>query len=211
MRSRKVNGRLGTGRFEAFSDGVYAIAITLLVLEIGVPAGSEDDLLGALVDEWRSYLAYLISFATIGASWLTHSAMTEHLQAVDRTMVRLNLLLLLVVSFVPFPTKLLAEYSGAGSAARVATTVYGITLLLSALMTSVLWRYARHAGLVDPAAREDELAYLTERLTPGLAGYAAFIVGGLFVPTLAVLGYLAVALFFLVPTHVFRRSGSEPG
>jgi uncharacterized membrane protein len=132
MNAREGERRLGTGRLEAFSDGVYAIAITLLILEIGVPAGSEEDLLGALVDEWRSYLAYLISFATIGASWLAHSAMTEHLDAVDRTLLRLNLLLLLVVAFIPFPTRLLAEYSGAGDAARVATTVYGITLLLSA-------------------------------------------------------------------------------
>jgi uncharacterized membrane protein len=205
MRARNVDGRIRTGRLEAFSDGVYAIAITLLVLEIGVPAGSEEDLIGALLDEWRSYLAYLVSFATIGASWLAHSAMTQHLEAVDRTLVRLNLLLLLVVAFIPFPTRLLAEYSGAGDAARVATTVYGVTLLLSALMTSAVWRWARRAALIDPSSREDELAYVTERLTPGLAGYVAFIVGGLFAPTLAVLGYLAIALFFLIPTHVFRR------
>jgi hypothetical protein len=78
-------------------------------------------------------------------------------------------------------------------------------------MTSILWLYARRAGLVDPSASEDELAYLTERLTPGLAGYGAFIVGGLFVPTLAVVGYLAIALFFLVPTHVLRRSRPQRG
>ncbi|HET9740129.1 MAG TPA: TMEM175 family protein [Solirubrobacteraceae bacterium] len=210
-RRRHIDGRFGTSRFEAFSDGVYAIAITILVLEIGVPAGSEDDLLGAVLDEWHSYLAYLISFATIGASWLAHSAMTHHLEAVDSTLVRLNLLLLLVVSFIPFPTRLLAEYGGADDAGRIATTVYGLTLLLSAAMTSVLWLYARRAALIDPSASEDELAYLTERLTPGLAGYGAFIVGGLFLPTLAVVGYLAIALFFLVPTHVFRGGRPQRG
>jgi hypothetical protein len=78
---------------EAFSDGVLAIAITLLVLEIGVPDGSEDDLLGALVDQWPSYLGYLVSFATIGALWIKHSAVTDYLTASDARLVRLNLLI----------------------------------------------------------------------------------------------------------------------
>ena len=97
---------------EAFSDGVFAIAITLLILEIGVPAGSGGDLLKALGDQWPSYLAYLVSFATIGAVWFAHSVITEYLDHATTTLVRLNLLLLLVVSFLPFPTKLLAEYIG---------------------------------------------------------------------------------------------------
>ena len=96
---------------EAFSDGVFAIAITLLVLEIGVPAGSEDDLLGALVEEWPSYLAYVVSFATIGAVWFSHNVITEYLDHADSILLRLNLLLLALVSFLPFPTRLLAEYT----------------------------------------------------------------------------------------------------
>ena len=85
---------------EAFSDGVFAIAITLLVLEIGVPAGSENDLVPALVAEWPSYLAYLVSFATIGAVWFAHTVVTEYLDHADSILVRLNLLLLAVVSFL---------------------------------------------------------------------------------------------------------------
>src|SRR5262245_31405735 len=85
---------LRTGRLEAFSDGVFAIAITLLVLEITVPAGSEDDLLGAFFDQWRSYLAYVVSFSTVGVLWLAHSAITEYLDRVNAMLVRLNLLLL---------------------------------------------------------------------------------------------------------------------
>ena len=95
---------------EAFSDGVFAIAITLLVLEIGVPGGSEDDLLGALADQWPSYVAYLVSFSTVGAVWFMHTIITEYLGSANSVLIRLNLLLLLVVSFLPFPTKLLAEY-----------------------------------------------------------------------------------------------------
>ncbi len=119
---------IGTGRLEAFSDGVFAIAITLLVLEITVPTGSEDDLWGAITDQWRSYLAYAVSFATIGALWLAHSVITEYLGRANALLVRLNLLLLMVVAFIPFPTRLLAEYGGDDDADRVATTIYGVTV-----------------------------------------------------------------------------------
>ena len=111
------SARLRTGRLEAFSDGVFAIAITLLVLELTVPAGSESDLLGAFLDQWRSYLAYLVSFLTIGAVWLAHSVITEFIGRADAVLLRLNLLLLMVVSFLPFPTRLLAEYTSDHDAA----------------------------------------------------------------------------------------------
>ncbi len=126
-----------TGRMEAFSDGVFAIAITLLILDIAVPAGSEDDLLGALGDQWPSYLAYTVSFATIGAVWFAHTVITEYLDHADSVLIRLNLLLLLVVSFLPFPTRLLAEYAGESEPERIAATVYGVNLLLTMVMVSV--------------------------------------------------------------------------
>ena len=196
---------LRTGRLEAFSDGVFAIAITLLVLEITVPAGSEDDLLGAFFDQWRSYFAYVVSFSTIGVMWLAHSAITEYLDRVNAILVRLNLLLLLVVSFIPFPTRLLAEYGGDDDAARVATTVYGLTLFAGAILISVLWRYAIAAGLERPDVGSEELRALTTKLTPGLAGYVAMIVLGLFLPTLAAVGYLLIAVFLLVPFALLKR------
>jgi uncharacterized membrane protein len=119
---------------EAFSDGVFAIAITLLVLEIGVPAGSEEDLLRALLAEWPAYLAYVVSFATIGAVWFGHTVITEYLDHANSMLFRLNLLLLLLVSFLPFPTRLLAEYTTEREAERVAATVYGINLLLALVL-----------------------------------------------------------------------------
>jgi hypothetical protein len=129
---------LRTARLEAFSDGVFAIAITLLVLEISVPAGSEEDLLSAVLDEWPSYLAYFVSFASVGAIWLAHTAVTEYLDHADRWLMRLNLLLLLFVSFLPFPTKLLAESVNHEDAGRVATTIYGLTLLITAVVLSAV-------------------------------------------------------------------------
>jgi uncharacterized membrane protein len=206
-------GRLSgyrTTRTEAFSDGVFAIAITLLVLEIGVPNGVEDDLLGALIDQWPSYLAYIVSFASIGAVWFAHTVITEYLHHTTSVFVRLNLLLLLVVSFLPFPTRLLAEYIGRSEPARVAATVYGINLLLTSLLVSALWRYAVHGGLVRRDLATEDVVALTRRLTPGLAGYVVMIVLGLFLPVIAVLGYFAIAVFILVPFHVLRRRSSAP-
>ena len=115
-------------RMEAFSDGVFAIAITLLVLEITVPPGSDSDLLRAVLDQWPSYLAYVVSFATVGAIWLAHPAMSEYLHHGDVWLLRINLLLLLLVSFLPFPSRLLAESVGDRDAGKVASTVYGLTL-----------------------------------------------------------------------------------
>ena len=196
--------RLGTTRLEAFSDGVFAIAITLLVLDIAVPAGAEDDLLGAVVDEWPSYLAYVVSFSTIGGLWLAHTAITEFLGLADAGLVRLNLLLLMVVSFMPFPTRLLADYSS-DEAQRVAATIYGVTLLVAAVVVSLLWRYAMHERLVRPDAADTDVQLLTRKLTPGLAGYVVMIVVGLFLPTVAVVGYLAIALYLILPFGLMRK------
>ena len=189
---------------EAFSDGVFAIAITLLVLEIGIPEGSEGDLWGAIVHEWPSYLAYLVSFGTIGVVWLEHTVVTEYLDHATSALVRLNLLLLLVVSILPFTTGLLAEYVGEESSARVAVTVYGVNLFVVSVTVSLLWRYVVREGLVRPDAEESDVRMLTRRLTPGLAGYVAVIVAGLFLPVVAVFGYLAIAVYFLIPWHALR-------
>jgi uncharacterized membrane protein len=190
---------------EAFSDGVFAIAITLLVLEIAVPAGSDSNFLSALVDQWPSYLAYFVSFSTIGAVWITHTVITEYLDHADSVLLRVNLLLLLVVSFLPFPTKLLAEYAEEAGPGRIAATVYGINLLLAMTMVSVTWRYAVRAQLVRPDLAGEDVKLLTRRLTPTLGFYLVMILVGLFVPTVAVFGYLVLAFVILVPFGALRR------
>jgi TMEM175 potassium channel family protein len=190
---------------EAFSDGVFAIAITLLVLEIAVPAGSEADLLGAVLDQWPSYLAYLVSFSTIGAIWLEHTVITEFLERATSVFIRLNLLLLVVVSFLPFPTKLLGEYVGEEAPARVAVTIYGLNLFLASALVSLLWRYAVREGLIRPDVADSDVKMITNRLTPGLAGYVVMIVLGLFLPVVAVLGYLIIAVYIIFPFGALRR------
>jgi uncharacterized membrane protein len=199
---------LQTGRLEAFSDGVFAIAITLLLLEISVPEGASRDLLGAFSKQWPSYLAYLVSFATIGAAWLAHSTITHYLHGVDALFLRVNLLLLLLISFLPFPTGLVADHVRDVNAERVATSILGIKLLLIALVVSAMWRYAVRRELVRPDAGDEEVRMLTQRLTPGLAGYVGLIILGLVVPRVAVLGYLTIALLLIIPIGL-RRAGSS--
>jgi uncharacterized membrane protein len=196
-----------TARLEAFSDGVFAIAITLLVLDLAAPATSNSvtRMLSAVGDEWPGYLGYIVSFATIGALWLGHSAITEDLDHANTILLRLNLLLLLFVSFLPFPTRLLFDYVSKGEAEKVASTFYGITLLVAAALLWLLWRYAQHARLVRSDVKDEEITLLTQRLSPGLAGYGLFIVIGLFAPFVAVAGYLVIALFFLLPVPMPRR------
>ena len=200
---------LRTSRMEAFSDGVLAIAITLLVLEIAVPSDAGDDLLRAILDEWPSYLAYIVSFATIGAIWLSHNAITHYLHSVNTTFLRLNLALLLLVSFLPFPTKLLAENLGSRGDEKVAATIYGITLLGATTLLSALWMQAVHAKLVHPGTGDEEITVLTKRLRPSLGLYLALIIVGLFTPLIAVIGYLVVAFFLIFPLRLRRRQKAD--
>jgi uncharacterized membrane protein len=201
---------LRVARMEAFSDGVFAIAITLLVLELTIPPGSEEHLLEAVLSQWPSYLAYVVSFATIGAVWLGHNSITHYLHSASTTFLRLNLALLLVVSFLPFPTKLLAENLGNRAGERVAATIYGVTLLGAMLLLSLLWLIAVRGELVHPDTDDEEIKLLTARLRPSLALYIVLIIVGLFTPLVAVIGYLVVAFVLIFPIRLRRRQKPEP-
>jgi uncharacterized membrane protein len=120
-----------------------------------------------------------------------------------------NLLLLMVVSFLPFPTRLLGEYIGEDEPQRVAVTVYGLNLFLVSALVSVLWRYAVRERLIRSDVADADVRMLTKKLAPGLAGYVAVIVLGLFLPVVAVLGYLAIAVYILVPFGALRRRPAQ--
>jgi uncharacterized membrane protein len=196
---------LRTNRFEAFSDGVFAIAITILVLELGVPEGAVEHPLQSVLDQWPTYMAYVVSFASVGALWLEHNAITEHLRFTDTVLVRLNLLLLLLVSFLPFPTGLLSEFHGNAGAERVAVTIYGLTLLAASTMIAVLWRHAVRQRLVDEDLGDDDARTLTKRLNPSLWAYLILLPAGLIVPRVTVFGYLVIAILLILPTGLLRR------
>ncbi len=196
---------LPLGRLEAFSDGVFAIATTLLVLELGVSSDAREDLLRAIVQQWPSYLAYITSFFTIGGVWLQHSAITGALRAADATLYRINLILLLLASFLPFPTKLAAEFLGDRGPERIAVVFYGLVLLALRLALTVFVRYAaEHRWLVkdEVEAESVELALVHQ---PGLLLYGIGIGVSLLLPTAGVAFYLVTALYLGVPARTLRR------
>jgi uncharacterized membrane protein len=200
-----VPDELPLGRLEAFSDGVLAIAITLLVLELSVEADAGDHLLQSLLDEWPSYLAYITSFLTIGVIWLQHSAITNSLRAADATLYRLNLLVLLIASFLPFPTKLAAEYVGEEAPARVAAVFYGVVLLALALALTAFVRYAAEnrrlvADHVEADAVEAALVH-----QPSFLFYGVGIGVSLVAPTLGIAFYLVTSLYIGIPGRTIHR------
>jgi len=198
-------------RLEAFSDGVFAIAITLLVLEIAVPAVEEGIGSGEVVrhlgEEWPVYLAYFVSFMTIGAVWIEHSALVDALDHIDGVFMRLNLVLLLFCAFLPFPTRMMSEWAGETAAERVAVVFYGVVLLVMTLMLVVLGRHAERAGLfgADAADERKEEARVTYQLMPSLIGYivAAFL--GFLSPRLGIGLYLLIAIYLAIPIREVRR------
>jgi uncharacterized membrane protein len=129
-------------RVETFSDGVFAIAITLLVLDLAVPSRDQTPdgaLARALRHEWPAYFAYLVSFLVIGIIWVNHHTVFDKVRLVDRLVLFANLGLLLMVSAIPFPTHLLAEYLTAGTDSHIAAAIYSATMLAMGLAYTVLW------------------------------------------------------------------------
>jgi uncharacterized membrane protein len=190
--------RWETGRIEAFSDGVFAIAITLLVLDIRIEPDAYEHLRHALVDEWPAYLAYLTSFLTVGSLWLAHHALLSRMRYVDATLLRLNLLLLLVAAFLPFPTGVLAQaFHASDDAERTAIAFYGLTALLIQIVLRAAVRHAvSHPELQEPALEPiTQPAPRRGRVSLVALLYAAAILVGVFTfPKVAAAAYLVVAV-----------------
>jgi uncharacterized membrane protein len=186
--------RFESGRVEAFSDAVFSIAATLLVLEIAVPESDFGDLWSGIADQWPSYLAYGTSFLTIGALWLAHHALFRRTAYVDSAIVRLNLLLLMAVAFMPFPTSLVAEAISRTSAERAAVLFYGATLFVVSLLFTAMGRYlVVNHQLLEADGRAD-VQGLVARLAPSLGFYAGILLFALLAPKVAAFGFLAVAI-----------------
>jgi uncharacterized membrane protein len=192
--------RLDTGRLEAFSDGVFAIAITLLVLEISVPEDAFADLPRAIAEQWPSYLAYVTSFLTVGALWLAHHGLFRRSRYADSVVVRLNVVLLMAVSFLPFPTSLVAEALDRGDAETTAVIFYGASLLVVSGVFAAMARYiAARDELVEDGARA-EVAALSARLAPSLGFYLVILLLAVFAPAVAAFGFLGIALLAVART-----------
>jgi len=201
-----MHNRWGAGRTEAFSDGVFAIAITLLVLEISVPLPAFANLWHGIWHEWPSYLGYVTSFLTIGGIWLAHHGIFRRLQHVNDRVMRLNLLLLMAVSFLPFPTGLVAEAIRDRDAERAAVVFYGASLFVNAVIVGALWAaVVRDRQLLRPDVTDDEIRTITLAATPSIAFYGGAIALGLLAPRVAAVGYLLIAI-----VNIVRAPGDQP-
>jgi uncharacterized membrane protein len=194
-----------TARLEAFSDGVFAIAITLLIIEIHVPARGHAETIGhELLRIWPSYLGYLTSFLTIGVMWINHHHVFELIARVDRTMLLLNTLLLMLIAFVPFPTAVLAQFIETGGA-RAAAVLYGATLTLAAMTYFAWWRYAS-AGrrLIGDEVPDDVVDDITRAYTPGTLLYGGAALVAFLQPWVSAALYLGIAVFYALPLSQWR-------
>jgi uncharacterized membrane protein len=191
-----MRGRWETTRTEAFSDGVFSIASTLLVLDIAIPVSELDDLWSGIVHEWPKYLAYATSFITIGGIWLAHHSVFRRLQYANAKVMRINLALLMAVAFLPFPTRLVADAlrHGVGSE-RAAVIFYGASLLVIALLFSVLWRdVTTDRQLLKPEVSDAEVQAIGQATTPNVGLYLAVMAVAILIPRVAAFGYLAIAI-----------------
>lgn len=192
-----------TARLETFADGVFAIAITLLVLEIRLPASEphgETHLFSRLASLWPSYLGYAVSFIIIGIGWINHHNFLKLIDHTDHTFMVLNLLLLLCVAFVPFPTRVLAEHLTSTNDKVAATAFYGASLTVTGGMFNLLWRYAT-AGrrLLRPTVSDSVINAISRRYNPGPLVYlVATVLAFVSVPlSLAII--IGLAVLYLLP------------
>ncbi|WP_433554039.1 TMEM175 family protein [Micromonospora zamorensis] len=183
MRSKSDNPRLvrQPGRLISFSDAVFAIAVTLLVLEIQPPQDF-GHLLRGLAALWPSYLAYALSFLLIGQVWVNHHVMFDRVRHVDREVLFLNTLLLMVIAFLPFSTSLLADALREEQGLRVAVVVYGATLWTAAALFNIIWAHLRRAKLLDPDLGPFGIRAIGRRFALALVWIGSGILVGAFVP-----------------------------
>lgn len=188
---------------ETFSDGVFAIAATLLILQIGVRT---DHSLGSeLLHIWPSYFAYVTSFLTIGVIWMNHHHCVSLIARTDRTFLFVNNLLLLTVAFLPFTTKLVADYLQR-SGEREAVIAYAATFVVMSIAYNLWWRYARHGRrLIADHVADAELRAVDRAFDPGVPLYALVLGLAFWSPLAAVILTFAIAAFYLPSAALFAE------
>jgi uncharacterized membrane protein len=195
-----------TGRVEAFSDGVFAIAITLLILAVGIEeAIGQGELKHRLLDLWPAYIAYGVSFLTIGIMWVNHHQVFRHFERVDRPLLLLNIFLLMLVSFTPFPTRVVAEHMQNGADRRAAALLYGMTMTLTAICFFAVWMYGSRR-LLRPDADRREVSGITRSYLPGTPMYAAATVLAFASPIASLAIFGALAIFYAISSSFFGRN-----
>jgi len=195
-----------TARLETFSDGVFAIAATLLILEIRLP--DDVSVTHGLVHAWPSYVAYVTSFLTIGIIWVNHHTVLQQIGRVDRTFLFINVVFLMIVAFSPFPTRVVAEHLRDGS--KSAAFAYGLAFTLMAMSYGVMWFYAATGRrLIAEDADQRVVSGISRSFAPGSLIYGAATLSSLISAYLAVALYAAIALFYVVESSLFGRDAAD--
>ena len=204
-----------TSRVEAFSDGVFAIAITLLVLTLAVPtyekAASAAELRRALLEQWPTYIAFVISFLSILIMWASHHNIFSLIRRVDHVFLLLNGLVLMGVTLVPFPTQLLASHLG-HPGEGVATEVYCVIALFIACAYNALWYWARRGGhLLEPDASPQTLRAVTRQYAVAPFVYVLALGLALVNVWASIAIFVGVTVYFAIPTRATVPLGEDPG
>jgi TMEM175 potassium channel family protein len=197
-----------TGRVEAFSDGVFAIAITLLILAVGIEQSlASGSLKHSLLHLWPAYIAYAASFLTVGIMWVNHHQVFRHFVRVDRPLLLLNILLLMCISFTPFPTRVVADHATNSGDRQAAAVLYGLTMTVTAICFFSVWYYGSRR-LLRPDADMREVSGITRSYLPGAPTYA-FATAIAFVNSIAsLIMFGAIAIFYALSSSFFGREPS---
>jgi uncharacterized membrane protein len=186
-----------TNRLEAFSDGVFAVAITLLVLEINIPGG--ENLWHQLKEEWPSFASFFVSFWVIGIIWVNHHGVIDHLKRADRGVLYLNLLVLMSVVLIPFSTALMAEHLKSGADENVAAAVYAGSFVLMAVSFGVLWEYiTRHREGLGVELTDEEVRRRSRSFQIGNPIYALAVVVAFISPAVVLVIIGALAVYYML-------------
>jgi uncharacterized membrane protein len=203
-----------TGRLEAFSDGVFAVAITLLVLDIKTPKAADlmaghTSLTGALLAQWPSYLSYVLSFLTVLIMWTNHHRMFLYIRRVDNMFLLLNGLLLLFITLAPFPTSVLAEYIMRPEA-KTAAMVYSGAFICIGVAFNLMWLYASYHGrLLAKDYDRAAVKHMTRGYLMGPIVYIAALALAFFSVAASVGLCYALTIFFALPGSRDRK-GATP-
>ena len=190
----------GTGRIEAFSDGVFAIAITLLIIEIGVPVVTDDESLGdALFDLWPKYFAYVLSFLIIGIYWANHHSFMRLFVRTDHYFLMINVFFLMCIAFLPFPTAVLGEYLTHGDDESTAVAFYAFGLFLPAFGWLLVWLYGQWDNLIDENLHPAYDRFLTIQFLASTALYLVTIFIALVQPYISLAIAVGLTLLYLLP------------
>jgi uncharacterized membrane protein len=189
---------------EAFSDGVFAIAITLLVLDLHVPEVGDGSLAHALVKQWPADASYAVSFLTIGIIWINHHGLMRHIERCDRALLCLNIFLLMMVALVPYPTALISHYARSPNA-TAAAVYYGAVMVTMALLFNAIWHYSIRSGLLAPDADPREVSGITRSYLPGPLLYLTATLLAFVSADASLVMYAGIAIFYVASASLWGR------